>query len=174
MNDERKGMLRQLRPTRFELMMPSMERPWQEVFAPDSGTLLDIRVYDTIEADYDRLLGVLATRYRVVYCENGDAKDLPDYATIVRRRDLGSVSISVNVVGVEVRCFFWEKNEINLDLLPEDVDSPEKAESIFDFMKTIAKTLNKRVLLTAENASATSQWSAEYAIWAFEPSHIQS
>ena len=105
--------------------MPSMEIPWKEVFAPDSGTLLDVRVYDTTAADYDRLLGMLATQYRVLYLEDGNAKDLPDYATIIRRRDLVSVSIAVDVVGVEVKCFFWGENELTLDLRPEDVDSAE-------------------------------------------------
>ena len=150
-----------------------MEIPWREVFAPDSGMLLDVRVYDTTSADYDRLLGMLAMRYRVLYLEDGNAKDLPDYATIIRRRDRVSVSIAVDVVGVEVKCFFWGENELTLDLRPEDVDSAEKAQGVFDLMKAIANTLNKRVLLTAENGSATRQWSEEYAIRVFDPPHVQ-
>jgi hypothetical protein len=150
-----------------------MEIPWREVFAPDSGMLLDVRVYDTTSADYDRLLGMLATQYRLLYLEDGNAKDLPDYATIIRRRDRVSVSIAVDVVGVEVKCFFWRENELTLDLRPEDVDSPDKAQGIFDLMKAIANTLNKRVLLTAENATATRQWSEGYAIRVFDPPHVQ-
>ena len=158
-----------------ESIMPSMEIPWKEVFAPDSGTLLDVRVYDMTAADYDRLLGMLAMQYRVLYLEDGNAKakDLPDYTTIIRRRDLVSVSIAVDVVGVEVKCFFWGENELTLDLRPEDVDSADKAQGIFDLMKAIANTLNKRVLLTAENATATRQWSEEYAIRVFDPPHVQ-
>src|SRR6266566_2312886 len=72
-----------------------------------------------------------------------------------------------HVVGVEVKCFFWGENELTLDLRPEDVDSAEKAQGVFDLMKAIANTLNKRVLLTAENGSATRQWSEEYAIRVF-------
>jgi hypothetical protein len=145
-----------------------MDTPWKEVFAPDSGMLLEVRVYDTTPDDYDRLLGALAARYRVLYFEDEKSKALPDYATILRRRDAISISIAINVAGVDVRCYFWEENEINLDLRPEDVDSAEKADGIFDFMKTIATTLNKRVLLTAENASATEQWSEQHAICAFD------
>src|SRR5438552_18479694 len=106
-----------------------MEIPWREVFAPDSGMLLDVRVYDTTSADYDRLLGMLATQYRLLYLEDGNAKDLPDYATIIRRRDLDSVSIAIDVFGVEVKCFFWGENELTLDLRPEDVDYTEKAQA---------------------------------------------
>jgi hypothetical protein len=49
------------------------------------------------------------------------------------------------------------------------VDSEAKAEGIFGLMRTIAETLKKRVLLTAENAGATQQWSEEHAICAFDP-----
>jgi len=72
-----------------------------------------------------------------------------------------------------VKGFFWGENELTLDLRPEDVDSAEKAQGIFDLMKAIANTLNKRVLHTAENASATRQWSEEYAICMFDPPHVQ-
>ena len=72
-----------------------------------------------------------------------------------------------------MKCFFWGENELTLDLRPEDVDSPDKAQGIFDLMKAIANTLNKRVLLTAENATATRQWSEEYAIRVFDPPHVQ-
>src|SRR5437667_10228227 len=127
--------------------MPSMEIPWKEVFAPDSGTLFDVRVYDTSAADYDRLLGMLATQYRVLYLEDGNAKDLPDYATIIRRRDLVSVSIPVDVVGGDVKCSLWEANALILDLRPEDVDPAEQARGLLDLLKAIANTRNKRVLL---------------------------
>src|SRR5207245_9397729 len=141
----------------------------------DSSTPFDVRVYDMTSADYDRLFGMLAMQYRVLYLEDGNAKakDLPYYTTIIRRRDLVSVSIAVDVVGVEVKCFFWGENELTLDLRPEDVDSAEKAQGVFDLMKVIANTLNKRTLLTAENGSATRQWSEEYAICMFDPPHVQ-
>jgi hypothetical protein len=152
--------------------MPDMELRWEKVFAPDSGTLLDIRVYGTTADDHVRVLNMLAKRYRVLYSEDGTVRDLPDYATIVHRKKSHSVSVDVDVLGVDVRCLFWDEAELVLDLLPGRVDSAEKAEAVFALMKTIADTLNKQVLLTAENASATSQWSEEHAICKFAPSRL--
>jgi len=55
-------------------------------------------------------------------------------------------------------------NEINIDLLPEDVDSWAKAEIVFEFMKALASHLSRPILLTGENASATQEWSERHAI----------
>ena len=70
---------------------------------------------------------MLAKRYPAMYSEDGDAKDLPDYNTIIRRHNLITTMLELNIVGVQVRCWFAEDNEIDLDLLPDDVDSEEKA-----------------------------------------------
>ena len=144
------------------------ETSWQELFKPDSGILFEIRAYRVSAGDYDLLLPILTERYPAVYSEDGVPKDLPDYNTIVRRRDLCTPMLALNVIGVQVNCWFWEDSEIDLDLLPDDVDSAEKAEGVFTLMKTIATTLKKRVLLTAEGVGATEQGSEEYAICAFD------
>ena len=73
-------------------------------------------------------------------------------------------------MGVLVKCWFWEDNEIDVDLLPEDVDCEAKAEGIFVLMRTIAETLRRRVFLIAENMGSTQQGAEEYAICAFDPS----
>ena len=48
-------------------------------------------------ACYHRLLGMLATRYRILYLEGGNAKDLPDYATI-NSVNLDSQSLGENLL----------------------------------------------------------------------------
>jgi hypothetical protein len=103
--------------------------------------------------------------------EDGTVCDLPDYATIAHRKNSHSVSVDVDVFGVDVRCFFWDEREFVLDLLSERVNTAEKAEAVFELMKLIANTLNKHVLLTTENASATRQWSEGHALCQFGPRH---
>jgi len=92
-----------------------------------------------------------------VYSEDGEPRDFPDYSTISRRRNLVTTTLELNTMKSISIC------------LPDDVDSEAKAEGIFGLMRTIAETLKKRVLLTAENAGATQQWSEEHAICAFDP-----
>jgi len=146
-----------------------MQARWNEVFKPDSGIVFEIRAYGITPKDYDVLLPLLIQRYPAVYSEDGERRDLPDYSTITRRRNLVTTTLELNILDVRVKCWFWEDDELDLDLLPNDVDSEAKAEGIFSLMKTIAETLKKRVLLTAENSGATQQWSEEHAICAFDP-----
>jgi hypothetical protein len=98
---------------------------------PGVLSVIEIRAYGVTAGDYDLLLPILTERYPAVYSENGNRKDLPDYNTIVRRRYLSTPTLALNVIGVQVKCWFWEDNEIDLDLLPDDVDSEEKAEAVF-------------------------------------------
>jgi hypothetical protein len=146
-----------------------MQALWNEIFTPDSGSVFEIRAYGITPKDYDVLLPLLIQRYPAVYSENGETRDLPDYSTITRRRNLVTTTLELNILDVRVRCWFWEDYELDLDLLPNDVNSEAKAEGIFSLMRMIAETLKKRVLLTAENSGATQQWSEEHAICTFDP-----
>lgn len=47
------------------------EDVWQQVFAPDSGMLLDIYVYGTSESDYRALLSFLISRFSARYVRDG-------------------------------------------------------------------------------------------------------
>jgi hypothetical protein len=74
--------------------------------------------------------------------EDSESKDLPDYNTIISRRNLVATMLELNIAGVQVRCWFAEDDEIDFDLLPDEVDSQEKAERVFGLMSTVAETLN--------------------------------
>jgi len=142
---------------------------WRSVFAPDQGTLLNIRIYGTDQTDHEAFLELVQSRYRISYSENGMDKALPEYEEIVQNRKFCSVRLSVDVGSIVLNSFFWDTKEINLDLLPEDIDSLPKANSVFELMKTLASHLKKPVLLTGENASATQEWSEQYAICVADP-----
>jgi len=143
---------------------------WQDVFKPDCGTLLNIRVYGTTEADYSAILKMVTTRYVARYVrDNVEQHEVPDYAAILEDCSRASVLVRFTA-GVRVHLWFWSVEEIDLDFLPEDVDSAEKAQDIFNLMGQISPLLNNRVLLTRENGSATWEWSEKYAICSINPS----
>lgn len=149
----------------------NIDQFWKRAFQPDSGMLEEIRVYGTTEDDYRRLLSMLATRYHARYTRDDvDQAEIPDYSVILRDYEIVSIKVKFLVAGVLVHLWFWSEDEIDLDVLPEDVDSLDKAQGIVDLMKAIARLLNKRVLLTMENASATQEWSEQYAICSINPS----
>jgi hypothetical protein len=151
--------------------MPSdAELFWKEMFRPDCGMLLEIRVYGVDEVDHRSLLGLLVEHYKAVYVRDGkDQPHVPDFSVI--ERDFDVASVYVKFYAADVRIHFWcdGKDEMNLDVLPEDVDSYEKATGVFNLMKDVARLLNKRVLLTAENFSATQEWSEQFAFCSINP-----
>ncbi len=150
-------------------MSPAVESFWKEVFRPDAGTLLEIRAYGTSERDQRSLLRFAATKHSAVYVRDGEEQPIPDYAIVVQENQSLSVHVKFYTAGVRVNIWFGRDEEINLDVLPDDVDSSAKARAIFELMKEVAVLLNKRVLLTAENVSATQDWSEEHAICSIDP-----
>ncbi len=145
------------------------EEVWRRVFAPDSGMLLDICVYGTSGADYRALLPFLVSRFSARYFRDGVQLDVPDYRIILADYEHASVFVNISIRGVQVNLWFHSEEEINLDLLPDEVDTSDKAVSVIAFITEIARLLDKRVLLTAENASADQQWSEEHCICSVEP-----
>src|SRR5216684_1603477 len=111
-----------------------MPTTWIEVFKPDSGMVFEIRVYGITARDYDVLLPLLIQRYATVYSEDGETRDLPNYRTITRHCDMDTTTLEVNIVGVQVMCWFAEDYEVVLVLVPVDLDYEEKADVIFPLM----------------------------------------
>jgi hypothetical protein len=153
-------------------MHSKLEPFWKRVFEPDCGSLRDIRVYGVGRNDYRILLEMLNTRYHAVMVRNDqqEVTRIPDYTVIAEEAQLdNSVRLKFYAADVLVHLWFWDESEINLDLQPEDVDSWHKAQAIFDLMIEIADLLNKRVLLTWENVSATREWSEQFAVCSAYP-----
>jgi hypothetical protein len=51
-----------------------------------------------------------------------------------------------------INCHFFTEQEIELDLDPREVNSEERLNSLFRFMKVLGKHLGKEVILTLENS----------------------
>src|SRR5689334_18634070 len=105
-----------------------MQALWNEVFKPDSGIVFEIRACGITPKDYAVLLPLLIQRYPAVYSEDGEKRNLPDYGTISRRRNRVTTTLELNVLDVRVMCWLREEDELDLDLLPDDVNSEAKAE----------------------------------------------
>ena len=55
--------------------------------------------------------------------------------------------------GYTINSYFFIPGEIEMDLLPDEINSEEKAKSVFDFVSSIAHTLDKEVFLTGEGVN---------------------
>jgi hypothetical protein len=122
----------------------------KKVFEPDSGGLLRIVVFDVSPEDWRQLLSYLKTHWRAEYLEDGTKERLPDLAVISDRRLKKTLEVSIEISGVRLACHFFTLSEFEMDLLPDDVDTTEKATDVLDFMRSIAVLLEKKVYLVPE------------------------
>jgi hypothetical protein len=142
---------------------------YKDIFIPDGGALLDIRIFDVTPDDWQRLLDYLASHYAVTYEENGVPKPLPKFDVVLEKLKTTNVSLKITLPGLTVNCHLFDANQVEMDVLPEDVDSASKAESVFELMTAIARLLNKEVLLTPEFASADPEKLRSLALCSIDP-----
>ncbi|HEY2915163.1 MAG TPA: hypothetical protein VGK21_17495 [Candidatus Angelobacter sp.] len=128
------------------------EYRYREIFAPDCGALLDIYVLEITPIHWQVLLDFLSAKYELVYLEDGVEETLPDFATIWKRHNEKAVTLKVVLPGFTVNSHFFLEHDIELDLLPEDIDSFEKAKAVFELIRGIARQLHKEVLLVGETS----------------------
>jgi hypothetical protein len=145
------------------------EHRYREIFAPDSGALLDIYVFDVTAVDWQAVLNFLSAQYVLVYSEDGLAEPLPELATVWQRHNEKSLTLKVLLPGFTINTHFFAVEQIELDLLPEDIDSAEKANAIFALIGGIARLLKKEVFLVQEHGSASPEELRQMAICSCDP-----
>jgi len=148
---------------------PLEKNAYRAIFSADSRALLEITVFEVGVDDWQRLLDHLAARFLLIYSEDGVQTPLPKFEIIRQRRNQATLLMEVMLPGFTINCQFSDDGQIQMDLLPEDVNSSEKAEAVFQFMLAIARLLNKRTFLVPEYASADSQRLCEMAICMADP-----
>jgi hypothetical protein len=134
-------------------MRPNLEGDdYKKIFASDNGALLDLRVFDTELQDWNILLEFLKSCYVCVYSEDGVAISLPRAESIWKRQKEVTVLVEILLPGFTLNCHFFDLHQIELDVLPEDVDSKDKAAVVFKLMTAIASLLGKEVFLMPEGS----------------------
>jgi hypothetical protein len=136
----------------------------KKVFAPDGGALLDIRIFDTTAADWQAFLNYVSSQRSIWYSEDGHQKPLPKFDVISERSKLASPYLNITLDGVALSCSAFDASQIEIEFLPDDVHTPQKGQSIFEFMVSLARLLNKKVFLTPDNVSATQTQLVESAL----------
>jgi len=130
---------------------------WQEIFEPDHKTLADIWVFDATPSDWRTLLDWACQEYRTTYEEDGTPAALPSLDSIWERQKAATQLFRIDIGGVDANAHFFSRSEIEIDVLPEEIDSPAKAILVFNLMSGIARVLKKEVVLAPEYGSATSK-----------------
>lgn len=118
------------------------------------GSLRDIYVLDTTIDDWEQIINLAHSgTYKIKYAVNGDEFPLPQHAsTIFARQDGVNVMLSLCVGTATLNCHFFTAEEIEFDLDPREIRTKSQANEILAFMSHIGRTLNKSVVMTAENS----------------------
>jgi hypothetical protein len=125
---------------------------YKKLFAADEGELLDIRVPDVTINHWERFLNHLTTHYELSYEEGGTPKPLPTFDMIIERYAVTPVTLKIHISDFTVNCFFFDLEEIEMDVSPTDIDSALKANLVFKFMSDVACLLGKLVMLLPEGS----------------------
>ena len=117
------------------------------------GSLRDIYVLNTELADWQEFIEFLkASHYSVRFSLNREQIDLPsNIGLIFQNRPMIDPLLTIDVEGIVVHCYFFQVDEIEMDLDPRHVTNELKAQTIFIFMREVAKALDKPIRMTPEN-----------------------
>ena len=126
---------------------------WKRIFEPDQGVLLDLSTLDGDPADWQTWLDWACQNYRTTYFEDGTETALPRLALILERVKAVTPLLRIDLGGFSANAHFSSADEIELDVLPESVDSEAKAAAVVKLMTGTARLLRKEVILAAEHGS---------------------
>ncbi|MCA9641331.1 MAG: hypothetical protein KC492_11575 [Myxococcales bacterium] len=132
---------------------PDME--WSKVSAQLvwDGSLRDLYVFETSEADWDAFLRALSSwPYETSFLIDGEPSELPPSAgAAFSIRERAAPILRVNVSGITVCAHFFTPDELELDIDPREVSDHEKLAALSQFISRLGQVLDRPVLLTHEN-----------------------
>jgi hypothetical protein len=130
---------------------------WQrlrEELQPD-GSLRDIYVNGTNEQHWERFLLALQRspyRWRLKHGERSIARLLSHFSEAAKLRESDPVLLHIELSPTLVlACHFFTAEQIELDVVPNDLQSPHAVGILIDFMKWLARVVSRPVVLTHDN-----------------------
>lgn len=134
-------------------------RNWENIkwiFEKD-GTLRDIYVQNIEISDWEKLIELLNSEYKISYGNNeenfSNQIDL-DYVKKMFADETGELEIKfarIDLNGNLIVCHFFLEDQIEFDISPSKIKSINELNLILEFMKSVSKKLNKEITLCGEN-----------------------
>ena len=128
---------------------------WSQI-APDfehDGSLRDVYILDTSLDDWASVWAALLVDPNAMsFTVDGEARTPPlDVAEAFRLRPDHAICASYALGKQRLNCHFFEKEEVEFDLDPRDVDSLAEADRLTQFLTVLGRATSKEVRLTPEN-----------------------
>jgi hypothetical protein len=128
----------------------------QSVYHED-GSLRDIYVLNATKHDWLMWVDHVNSHYKVTFYNAPKDREESqiDFQVIADywdgKHDL-SCNVALNINHIIVMCYFFSDDEIENDINPKEIQSITDHASIINYLKDVAKLLNKKVILTIENS----------------------
>ncbi len=129
----------------------------QNIYYEDNGTWRDIYIHNTTKLDWKKWINLVNENYRLEFY-NGltgrteykiKFKIIHDYWD--GKHNTGS-STKIEIGSIDINCHFFTEEEIENDIDPKQVKNIEDHNLLISYLLLIESTLNKKVILTPENA----------------------
>ncbi len=122
-----------------------------EDFAPD-GSLRDIYVRNVSGEDWESAYRWLVGMYPNVFTRDGIQIDPPASVEFIwQDRAVAFNRLTLDVGGLRVNCYFFQSNDLELDLRPEEVVNDERFAALTGLMEGLGRLVDKNVVLTYQN-----------------------
>jgi hypothetical protein len=116
------------------------------------GALRDIYVLATTIDDWSKLYGVLRSRYCLNYFVDLESRPLPDgIDEAFSVREVATPMLQFVVADMTYNAHFFTTAQIELDISPREVDSPERFAALLEVIQFIGNGLQREVRLAHEN-----------------------
>ncbi len=124
------------------------------------GSLRDIYVAPADLRDWREALGYIRARGQSLHFTlSGTGHALPaSPEECFSFRPARDPLLHFEVAGISLACHFFSKEELELDLLPNSVQSAEQVSALRTFLSGLANALGKVVRLTRENQRDDVLW----------------
>ncbi len=127
----------------------------EQVYFED-GSLRDIYVLKTSVEDWRKWTELVNGKYQVRFFSGNIEHEMNaiDFE-LVKASWTGEVvagnNAIINLGTIEVNCHFFGPDELENDIHPESFQSMNDHDQLMEYLATVSRCLNKKVLLTAEN-----------------------
>ena len=137
-----------------------METSWSEIKSKvyyQDGSLRDIYVLNASKEDWEKWADYVNQRYSVHFYNEGDdiSEDQVNFALVVElweQKQGFQASATILVGNTQIKSHFFDEMEIENDIDPSEICSPEDHEKLLAYLKDISVLLGKEVIITPENA----------------------
>ena len=116
-----------------------------------TGGLRDIYVRHVSADDWETAYRWLIGMYPNEFIRGGIQIDPPPSVEFIRQDPVAFSCLTLDVGGLRVNCHFFQSDDLELDLRPEEVVTEERFVALTGLMEGLGRLVDKNVVLTYEN-----------------------